>query len=122
MPMDPVKDFVVGGIGTDNVLDKNPPEIELFMNDTFFRQGGITDPHPTLLVICQDNYGINTTGNGIGHDMTAILDENRINALILNEFFQANANSYNSGVIRYPYTNLEARPPRNHRQGLGHSQ
>ncbi len=99
--------FVVGGIGTDNVVDNDPPEIGVFMNDTFFRQGGITDPNPTLLVTARDNYGINTTGNGIGHDITAVLDNNRGNALILNEFFTAGANSYNSGVIRYPYSNLE---------------
>jgi len=54
-----------------------------------------------------DNFGINTTGNGIGHNLTATMDEDRINAIILNEFFQANTNSYNSGVIRYPYNNLE---------------
>ncbi|MCP4311728.1 MAG: type IX secretion system sortase PorU, partial [Bacteroidetes bacterium] len=89
--------FIVGGIGTDNVLDYDPPEIGIFMNDTFFRSGGITDPNPTLLVTAQDNFGINTTGNGIGHDITAILDENRGNAIILNEFFQAGADSYNTG-------------------------
>ncbi len=99
--------FVVGGIGTGNVLDKNPPEIALYMNDTFFRDGGITDPNPTLLVTAKDNYGINTTGNGIGHDITAVLDNNRGNALILNEFFTASADSHNSGVIRYPYSRLE---------------
>ncbi|MFO7670262.1 MAG: type IX secretion system sortase PorU [Bacteroidales bacterium] len=102
--------FIVGGIGTENVLDKNPPEIGLFMNDTFFRDGGITDPHPTLLVIARDNYGINTTGNGIGHDITAVLDNNRGNALILNEFFTAGIDSYNTGMIRYPYSNLETGP------------
>ena len=57
-----------------------------------------------------DNFGINTTGNGIGHDITAVLDSNRGNALILNEFFTASADSYNSGVIRYPYSNLEPGP------------
>lgn len=98
--------FIVGGIGTENALDNEAPEIRLFMNDTLFRDGGITDPHPTLLVVAKDNYGINTTGNGIGHDITAILDDNRSNALILNEFFKAGSNSYNSGEIRYPYSNL----------------
>ncbi|MCP4312205.1 MAG: hypothetical protein GY790_13145, partial [Bacteroidetes bacterium] len=61
-------------------------------------------------VTAQDNFGINTTGNGIGHDITAILDENRGNAIILNEFFQAGADSYNTGVIRYPYSSLSTGP------------
>ena len=99
--------FVVGGIGKDNVTDDTPPEIALFMNDTFFVPGGITDPDPVLLVHVSDNYGINTTGNGIGHDATATLDGDRLNAIILNDFYQANVNSYNSGTIRYAYDNLE---------------
>jgi len=101
------EDFTVGGVGTDNVEDHEYPVIELFMNDTFFTSGGITDGNPELLAYVSDNYGINATGNGIGHDLTATLNEDRINAVILNEFYQANANSYNSGVIRYPYSKLE---------------
>jgi Peptidase family C25 len=101
------EDFTVGGIGSENVTDSELPEIELFMNDSFFISGGITDGNPELLAYVSDNYGINTTGNGIGHDLTATLNEDRINAVILNEFYQANTNSYNSGVIRYPYSKLE---------------
>jgi hypothetical protein len=100
--------FQVGGIGSENALDLEPPVVELFMNDTHFVSGGITDTHPILLVQARDNFGINTTGNGIGHDLTATLDGDRVNALILNEFFQANTDSYNSGSIRYPYSMLEA--------------
>jgi len=101
------EDFTVGGVGTDNVEDHENPVIDLFMNDTFFTSGGITDENPELLAYISDNYGINATGNGIGHDLTATLNEDRINAVILNEFYQANPNSHNSGVIRYPYSKLE---------------
>jgi len=100
--------FNVGGIGTENASDSEPPVIDLFMNDSFFVSGGITDANPVLMVYVQDNYGINTTGNGIGHDLTATLDDDRVNAIILNEAYQASTNSYNSGTIRYPYSNLEA--------------
>jgi len=100
-------DFLVGGIGKENAADDNPPQITLFMNDTFFVSGGITDPDPVLLVQVTDNYGINTTGNGIGHDATATMDGDRVNAIVLNDFYQANVNSYNSGTIRYPYYDLE---------------
>jgi hypothetical protein len=101
------EDFTVGGVGSDNMEDNENPVIELFMNDSFFISGGITDGNPELLAYVSDNFGINATGNGIGHDLTATLNEDRINAVILNEFYQANANSYNSGVIRYPFSKLE---------------
>jgi len=99
--------FSVGGIGSENASDSEPPVIDLFMNDSFFVSGGITDANPALLVYVNDNYGINTTGNGIGHNLIATLDDDRVNAIILNEFYQARTNSYNSGTIRYPYSSLE---------------
>ncbi len=100
--------FEVGGVSTAYAEDNEYPVIELYMNDSFFVSGGITDGNPELLAYVSDNYGINTTGNGIGHDLTATLDEDQVNAVILNEFYQANVNSFDSGVIRYPYSNLEA--------------
>jgi hypothetical protein len=104
------EDFFVGGVGTGQVEDGEHPAIRLYMNDTLFKSGGITDSNPELLAYVSDNYGINATGNGIGHDLTATLNEDRINSIILNDYYQANANSYNSGVIRYPYSDLEPGP------------
>lgn len=101
------EDFIVGGVGTGQVEDDEHPLIELYMNDTLFKPGGITDANPELLAYVSDNFGINTTGNGLGHDLTATLNEDRINAVVLNDYYQALANSYNSGVIRYPYSELE---------------
>jgi hypothetical protein len=102
------ENFLVGGIGNDNATDDEYPQVDLFMNDSFFVSGGITDGSPVLLAYVSDNYGINTTGNGIGHDLMAVLDEDRVSAVILNEFYLANTNSFNSGVIRYPFSHLEA--------------
>jgi hypothetical protein len=104
------EEFLVGGIGTENITDNEFPQVDLYMNDSLFVSGGITDGNPVLLAYVSDNFGINTTGNGIGHDLTAVMDEERINAIVLNEFYQANTNSFNSGVIRYPYKQLEPGP------------
>jgi len=101
------ENFKVGGIGSENALDTQPPRIDVFMNDTFFVSGGITNRNPELLVLIKDNYGINTSGNGIGHDLTATLDGDRLNAVVLNELYTANLGSYNSGIIQYSYENLD---------------
>jgi hypothetical protein len=101
------ENFKVGSIGSENAFDTQPPRIEVFMNDTFFISGGITNRNPELLVLINDNYGINTSGNGIGHDLTATLDGDRLSAVVLNEMYTANLGSYNSGIIRYPYENLD---------------
>ena len=46
-------------------------EVNLFMNDENFVSGGQTDLRPVLLAKIFDENGINTVGNGIGHDITA---------------------------------------------------
>ena len=67
-------DIIVGGFMQSLVADTAGPEIKLYLNDTLFRNGGLTDNNPRLLAIIMDKDGINTTGSGIGHDLTGYLD------------------------------------------------
>ena len=46
-------------------------------------------------------------GSGLGHDITAVLDDNTMNAQILNEYYESDLNSYQKGSVRYPLSNLE---------------
>lgn len=98
--------ITIGGLGDFSELDTVGPSISLYMNDSLFKNGGIVTSSPELLIYVNDPYGINTTGNGIGHDITATLNDDRINAIILNEYYVANTNSYSSGSVRYPYSKL----------------
>ena len=99
-------DMVVGGTSLEYVKDFEGPQIELFMNDTNFIFGGITDANPSLYATLYDESGINTVGNGIGHDMLAIIDEESSNPIVLNDFYESNINSYKSGTINYPLSTL----------------
>ena len=45
-------DMVVGGTSSEYIEDFEGPQIELFMNDTNFVFGGITDANPSLLLSC----------------------------------------------------------------------
>jgi hypothetical protein len=76
------------------------------MNDINFVSGGITDQNPKLLARISDESGINTVGNGIGHDLTAILDNYSREILILNDYYVADLNTFKSGQITYPLFNL----------------
>lgn len=100
-------DFLIGGIGEDIVYDYDPPQLSLFMNDTLFINGGLTDQNPILLANIFDVSGINTVGNGIGHDITAILDGNTANPYILNDFYESKKDDFTRGIIRFPLYNLE---------------
>ncbi len=100
------KNIVVGGFNSVANPDVTGPEIALFMNDTNFRSGGITDENPVMLAFVRDESGINTIGSGIGHDIVAVLDRNTEKPIILNDFYEADLDSFTSGTITYPFHNL----------------
>lgn len=97
---------VIGGISNSTEADNTKPEIQLFMNDENFVFGGTTDENPVLYAKLFDDSGINTVGTGIGHDLTAVLDANEKDAIILNDFYEADIDNYKKGSIRYPLSKL----------------
>ena len=40
-----------------------------------FLDEGITNPNPVIYATISDVSGINTVGNGIGHDITGVMDD-----------------------------------------------
>ena len=100
-------DIVIGGFDENSEVDNTGPVIDLYMNNTDFRYGGITDANPSLYAEISDDSGINTTGNGIGHDLVATLDDDSQSSVVLNNYYESDMDSYQSGVVSYPYANLD---------------
>ena len=100
--------FYIGGINTSGLSDDVGPDLTLTLNDDNFADGGITNETPILISTLFDENGINTAGSGIGHDITATLDANTADAIILNEFYEADLDTYQSGKIRYQLPELSA--------------
>jgi hypothetical protein len=48
-----------------------------------------------------DESGINTVGNGIGHDIIATIDGDSQQPIVLNDFFIPETDSYQAGTIQY---------------------
>ena len=99
---------IVGGTAAGFVSDNSGPQIQIYMNDEKFVFGGMTDESPMLYVKLKDENGINTVGNGIGHDLTGMLDENSQSSFVMNDFYEANLDDYQSGVVKYPLKNISA--------------
>jgi hypothetical protein len=95
----------VGGTASSFAEDKEGPEMDIYMNDENFAFGGMTDENPILIVKLSDSSGVNTVGNSIGHDLSLTLDDDpeRIN---LNNFYEADLDSYQSGALSYPMSDL----------------
>jgi hypothetical protein len=98
--------FRIGGSLSGAELNRVGPEISLYLNDTLFISGGLSDTKPILIGKLKDENGINTVGNGIGHDLIAIIDNNTQQPIILNEFYETDLDTYKSGEIRYQLPEL----------------
>ncbi len=95
----------IGGQGA-GIADVTGPEIRPYLNDDKFLNGGLTHENPILWVKLSDSSGISTSGNGIGHDITAVIDGNERNILVLNNFYTANKDSYREGQVIFPLPTL----------------
>ncbi len=99
--------FTIGGTSTNITADFDGPEIELFINNEQFISGGMTNEDPLLFALLNDFSGINTVGNGIGHDIVVVLDEQTNQSIELNDYYSADTDSYKSGSVSYPFYDLE---------------
>ena len=98
--------ITIGGVNLSAATDNIGPEIELYLNDTNFVYGGLTNESPTLLALLSDSNGINTTGNSIGHDLTATIDGNTSNAVVLNDYYESDLDTYQKGSVAYKIEDL----------------
>jgi hypothetical protein len=97
---------LIGGINSNAAVDNSGPEIKLYMNDNKFAFGGMTDNDPFLYAELTDENGINTVGNGIGHDLTSVLDNDNSKLAVLNDYYEANIDDYRAGKVRYQLHDL----------------
>lgn len=100
------ENVVVGGFNDQAVPDTIGPVIRLYMNDSTFSPGDITHTDPVLYARLSDRSGINTTGNGIGHDIVATLDNNLSQSYNLNAFYVADEGDFTKGTVSFQLTGL----------------
>ena len=99
--------LIIGGTGDASVANDEGPQVEVYLDDTDFVSGGQVDEDPVLLLHLTDDLGINVTGNSIGHDLEATIDADTRNAIVLNDYYEADADDFRSGKVRYPLFDLE---------------
>ena len=94
--------YIGGGDGV-TISDDTPPIVELFMNDESFVSGGVTNDHPTIFAKISDDSGINISGSGVGHDLTATIDTD---IKVANNYYETQTDDYTKGELRYPLENI----------------
>ena len=97
--------LMLGGMSDTNFDASLAPDIRLFMGDTNFRDGGLTGPSPTLVALLSDSAGINI-GTGLGHDITAVVDDNPNSLIVLNDLYQPDISDSRCGSVAYTLRDL----------------
>ncbi len=99
--------FIIAGTNEQITLSDEAPTVEAFLNSFEFESGDRTNSNPTLLIKLADDQGINFTGISIGHDITAVIDGNTQNTIILNEFYTSEVDNSKEGLVTFPLSDLE---------------
>jgi len=100
------ENFKIGGASNGLIDDKEGPLVNLFLNDLGFRSGDEVGKNAVLIADIEDENGINTIGVGIGHDITAVLDDDYANVFILNDYYLGEKDNYKKGQVIFPLNNL----------------
>jgi hypothetical protein len=108
-------EFIIGGVNVNAEADAQGPEIDIYLNDLAFITGDQTNESPVMYAFLNDLSGINISAAGIGHGITAVLDDDYSNIINLNEYYLQDMDSYQSGKITFPFYNL---PDGNHKLTL----
>ncbi|MFZ4724783.1 MAG: type IX secretion system sortase PorU [Paludibacter sp.] len=96
------ENFLVGGTDKNTIEDVDGPGVQLYLNSETFVTGDKVNETPLFIANISDLHGINTVGgSGIGHDVMLTIDQDPSQSYILNDNFQAAANSYTDGVVKY---------------------
>ncbi len=95
------------GASCENVIaDNEPPKIKIYLDDTTFSSGDLTSASPELIAYLEDDNGINFTGTGIGHDITASISAVPEEKIILNDYYLSELDNYQKGIVNYQLKEL----------------
>jgi len=83
---------------------------KIYINDTLnhYKQKTWVNANSNLYVSIKDSSGIQTSGNSLGHDISLVIDGEVKTPIILNNYYTADVNTYQSGKIKYALPTLSA--------------
>ncbi len=100
------ENFTVGGTADGLAHDSIGPRIRLYLNTPTFQYGASVNATPMLVAELSDSSGLNTSGNGIGHDILLVIDNNPNWTWVLNSNFEQTAGDYTGGRVMFSIPQL----------------
>lgn len=102
------QNFMASGTSPELSEDTIGPKIQMYLDTPEFVNGMSVGEEPVLYAKLSDDNGINTTGTGVGHDITAIIDNNEATTYSLNSYFKQNTGDYKEGTLVFSIPKLPA--------------
>ena len=100
--------FLVGGSSNELAADKQGPAITGYLNNPDFMTGGTVNATPYFVASLEDESGINTTNNGIGHNLELSIDGNPNTTYNLNEYYTNDFGDFRRGSVAFSIPELSA--------------
>jgi hypothetical protein len=85
--------IIVDGVTSISDPETDGPAMQVFMDSRKFLPGGLVRMNPVVIVDLEDATGINTTGIGIGHDITATFNDDPEQVILTPTFTTSLSNS-----------------------------
>lgn len=98
--------FLVGGTADEISSDTLGPKMTIYLNTPDFQSGGQTNHTPLFVAELEDADGINTVGNGIGHDLSLCIDGSAVLTYNLNDYYTPTAGDYTRGMVHFSVPDL----------------
>lgn len=98
--------FLVGGTADEISSDTLGPKMTIYLNTPDFQSGGQTNNTPLFVAELEDADGINTVGNGIGHDLSLCIDGSAVLTYNLNDYYTSTAGDYTRGMVYFSVPDL----------------
>lgn len=100
------EDFLIGG-SEPNLTDTIAPRIMAWLGDEEFEDGGTVGATPYFQATIEDESGISTSGNGIGHDLELIIDGRAATTYVLNDYFVGDFGDFSRGHVAFSIPALD---------------
>lgn len=93
--------LLLGGSPNTVSGDITGPTVRLYLDNENFKSVDQVSKAPLLIAYLEDDSGINTSGAGIGHDITVIPDNETGKMMTLNDYFQSGKDAYKNGKVLF---------------------
>ena len=100
------RNFIVGETSPTISADSLGPDISLYLNTPLFKSGDNVNTTPCFVAEISDDDGINYFGNGVGHDIMLMIDNDPGYTYVMNSYYSTVDDDYRKGRVVFSLPKL----------------